>query len=125
MNSYSAEKIYREVCQRWQTKPNEAEIRRWSDTLQDVTEEEARAAIEQYAEGPYRNPPFSGTIRQLAQENRKRTATNSLSPGNPFPDKDKDNRRFLEWMANEEGKTPEEMEKHINEFMSEWEKGNK
>ena len=71
--------------------------------------------------------PYAGTIYKEALKLRasKPVQSSSLSSVNPFPDKDKDNRHFLEWMAAEEGKTPEEMDRYIDEYMTEWEKKGK
>lgn len=128
MDNFVISALYAETCKRWQVKPMKEELNRWQNNLKDITVEEARQAIENHANGPYRHRmPYAGTIYKEAMKLRtsKPVQSSSLSSGDPFPDKDKDNRHFLEWMANEEGKTPEEMEEHIKQFMNEWEKGNK
>lgn len=128
MDDFDISALYAETCKRWSIQPRNDELSRWVNSLGSITEEEARQAIENHTKGPWANRmPYAGTIYKEAMRLRasKPVQSSSLSSGDPFPDKDKDNRHFLEWMAAEEGKTPEEMEKHINEFMSEWEKGNK
>lgn len=126
MDDFDISALYAETCKRWSIQPRNDELSRWVNSLGSITEEEARQAIENHANGPYRHRmPYAGTIYKEAMKLRtsKPVQSSSLSSGDPFPDKDKDNRHFLEWMAFVEGKTPEEMEKYINEYMSEWEKG--
>lgn len=128
MDDFVISALYAETCKRWGIQPRNDELSRWVNSLGSITEEEARQAIENHASGPYRHRmPYAGTIYKEAMKLRtsKPVQSSSLSPGDPYPDKDTDNRRFLEWMAAEEGKKPEEMEQHIKQFMDEWEKGNK
>ena len=126
MDDFNISALYAETCKRWSIQPRNDELSRWVNSLGDITEEEARQAIENHANGPYRHRmPYAGTIYKEAMKLRasKPVQSSSLSSGNPYPDKDKDNRHFLEWMAFVEGKTPEEMDRYIDEYMNEWEKG--
>ena len=128
MDNFVISALYAETCKRWQVQPMKEELNRWQDNLKDITEEEARQVIENHAKGPWAHRmPYAGTIYKEAMKLRtsKPVQSSSLSSGNPYPDKDKDNRRFLEWMAFVEGKTPEEMDRYIDEFMTEWEKKGK
>ena len=125
MDDYVISALYAETCKRWGIQPRNDELSRWVNSLGGITEEEARQAIENHANGPYRHRmPYAGTIYKEALRLRasKPIQSSSLSSDDPFPSAAEDNRHFLEWMAAEEGRTPEEMEKHINEFMNEWEK---
>lgn len=125
MDNFVISALYAETCKRWQVTPMKEELNRWQDNLKDITVEEARQVIENHAKGPWAHRmPYAGTIYKEAMRLRKSgpVQSSSLSSGDPFPDKDKDNRHFLETMARLEGRTPEEMEKHINEHMHEWEK---
>ena len=124
MLEYEAIRLYHDACKRYNVKPTYEGHKEWRDCLADIEYEEGVKALDEYTKLGYKGIPFGQTVYKLAMSAR-RTNTNPSLSGNPFPDKDTDNRHFLEWMANEEGKTPEEMEKHINEYMSEWEKGNK
>lgn len=128
MDDFVISALYAETCKRWGIQPRNDELSRWVNSLGSITEEEARQVIENHANGPYRHRmPYAGTIYKEAMKLRtsKPIQSSSLPPGDPFPDKDKDNRHFLETMARLEGRTPEEMEEHIKQFMDEWEKGNK
>lgn len=125
MDNFDIAALYEKTCKRWRTQPKTEERERWQTNLANITEEEAHQAIENHAKGPWKSRmPYAGTIYKEAMRLRKSgpVQSSSLSSGDPFPDKDKDNRRFLETMARFEGRTPEEMEKHINEYMHEWEK---
>ena len=125
MDDFDIAALYEKTCKRWNIQPRNDELSRWVNSLGSITEEEARQAIENHASGPYRHRmPYAGTIYKEAMKLRtsKPVQSSSLSSGDPFPDKDKDNRHFLEWMAFVEGKTPEEMDRYIDEYMNEWEK---
>lgn len=122
MLEYEALRLYHNACKQYNTKPTYEGHKEWRDCLANIEYEEGLAAYNEYTKANHKGVPFGQTIYKLAM-NARRTKTNSVSSEDPFPDKDKDNRHFLEWMAEQEGKTPEEMEKHINEYMNEWEKG--
>lgn len=121
MLEYEAVRLYHDACKRYNVKPTYEGHKEWRDCLANIEYEEGADALNEYTKAGHKGMPFGQTIYKLAMS-RRRTKTNSEPSGDPFPDKDKDNRHFLEWMAAEEGKTPEEMEKHINAYMNEWEK---
>ena len=121
MLEHEAGNLYREVCKRYNMKPTWDGHCEWRDCLKGIEYDEAVEALNEYAKAGHKGAPFGQTIYKLAMSAR-RTKTNSLSSDDPYPSAAEDNRHFLEWMAAEEGRTPEEMEKHINEFMNEWEK---
>lgn len=128
MDDFVISALYAETCKRWGIQPRNDELSRWVNSLGSITEEEARQVIENHAKGPWAHRmPYAGTIYKEAMKLRtsKPVQSSSLSSGNPYPDKDTDNRHFLEWMAFVEGKTPEEMDRYIDEFMTEWEKKGK
>lgn len=126
MLEYEAVRLYHDACKRYNVKPTYEGHKEWRDCLANIEYEEGLAALNEYNNENHKGVPFAQTIWKKAMTAKKdrltMTKTNSKPSGDPFPDKDKDNRHFLEWMAAEEGKTPEEMEEHINAFMNEWEK---
>ena len=123
MDRNTSAKLFEEVCKRWHTQPTEAERKRWQTTLEDITEEEARAAIEEHARSRYGSRiPYSGNIRRTAMANRLQSVqSNSLfSGGDPYPSAEEDNRHFLEYMAETEGIPVEEMDEHIKQYIEAW-----
>ncbi len=121
MLEYEAGNLYRDACKRYNTKPTWDGHCEWRDCLKGIEYDEGVEALNEYTKAGHKGVPFAQTIYKLAMSAR-RTKTNSNPSVNPFPNADIDNENFVKWMADMEGVTVEEMEKHINEFMKEWEK---
>lgn len=122
MLEYEAVRLYHDACKRYNTKPTYEGHKEWRDCLAGIEYDDGLAALNEYENENHKYIPYAQTIWKKATTARKNRITMTKTNPSPYPDKENDNKHFLEWMASEEGKTPEEMERHINAFMNEWEK---